>query len=264
VPELPDIEGFRRLVEARASSTRIIEVEVTNATVVRGLAPVELARALGDRTIERARRHGKWLFVETDDPTLVMHFGMTGALRWQAVAEPSLSSDRVVIVTSRGRLVFSDRRNLGTVTVAARHTPTEVVTGPLGPDALQIGRADLVTAMRSSRSTAKATLLDQSVVAGLGNMLTDEILWRACLDPARPSRSLCDADVAILHRAMRRVLHDAVRVGHIPRGPTWLSGARTDSSPTCPRCRAPLESRRLGGRTSFSCPHCQPHTRPDS
>ncbi|MCU1501984.1 MAG: formamidopyrimidine-DNA glycosylase [Ilumatobacteraceae bacterium] len=257
MPELPDVEGFRRLVAERACGATIVDVDVRDAKVLHRVSPEELGRALVGRRLRSAERQGKWLFVPTDGETLLVHFGMTGSLRWQPCDDAITARDRVLLLTDGGRLTYRDGRNLGTIAVANDVAEREAITGPLGPDALAVRGPELGALLRGSRRGVKVTLMDQTVVAGLGNMLTDEILWRARIDPARPCRSLDDAEVDELHGALRRVLREAVRAAHIPRGPSWLSGQRGVDDPTCPRCHRRLAWRRLAGRSSLWCPHDQ-------
>ena len=99
--------------------------------------------------------------------------------------------------------------------------------------------------------------MDQSVLAGLGNMLTDEICWRARVHPSKAIADLSDDELRRLHAAMKRTLSTAVRHGRIPGLPRWLTGVRNDPDPSCPRCGTRLRRGRISGRTSLWCPHCQ-------
>jgi formamidopyrimidine-DNA glycosylase len=110
----------------------------------------------------------------------------------------------------------------------------------------------------SGSSSIWTALMDQSVIAGLGNLLTDEICWRARLNPSRPVSSLDAGDVRRLHTTMKRVLGTAVRHGCVPSLPRWLKRVRDEPDPTCPRCGVRLVKNRIGGRTSVWCPRCQP------
>ncbi len=257
MPELPDVEGFRRLVDRHAVATTISDLLVRDARTVRNRTPEEARHLLGGRRIARAERYGKWLFVGTEGPTVVIHFGMTGALRWQAADGPLIAADRVVIATGAGSLCYRDPRNLGGIWVADAGASLAEITGPLGPDARAIDAVRLGEVLARSRRGLKVTLTDQSLIAGLGNMLSDEILWRSRLDPAGAAAGLDAAELDRLHRALRGALKDSVRAGHIPRGPTWLTGKRDAHDGTCPRCQRSLARRRIAGRSSLWCPHCQ-------
>jgi len=121
----------------------------------------------------------------------------------------------------------------------------------LGPDAGDVGAAELGRILSRSAAPLKARLMDQARLAGLGNLLTDELLWRAGLDPARPAGSLSPAEVRRLHRHLRRTLDELGARGGSHTGD--LQGARQRGS-MCPRDGAPLERRTIGGRTTYSCP----------
>ncbi len=254
MPELPDVEEFSRVVRTHAIGLAIRNVTVHDAKILRSTSPSELQTELHGRTICAARRHGKWLFIVTDAPELVVHFGMTGSLRWTLDVERQLA-DRLVIELGTSRLVINDPRNLATVAIVTSDAERRAVTGALGPDARTITRAELDEL--AGRRTLKTTLLDQSLIAGLGNMLTDEILWRSRLDPTRSGEDLSSEERHQLHRTLRHVLSRAVAAGHIPRGPTWLSSQRNQPQPTCPRCARPLAWRRIAARSSLWCPVCQ-------
>ena len=129
--------------------------------------------------------------------------------------------------------------------------------GPQGPDALGITLHTFSDALQGRQGRVKPTLMDQSVIAGLGNLLTDEICWQAMVHPSRPCRMDGDG-VRQLHKTMTRVLRTSVRHGLVPRLPRWLTGVRNDPDPSCPRCGTRLTRGRLNGRTSVWCPHCQP------
>ncbi len=129
--------------------------------------------------------------------------------------------------------------------------------GGQGPDALTVDRSGLDRLPAGRRARVKAGLIDQSVVAGLGNLLGDEILWRARVDPARPARDLDAGERDRLADALRGVLRDAVRAGCVPARPSWLTGHRDEPDPACPRCGGPLRPDRIAGRSTPWCPHCQ-------
>jgi formamidopyrimidine-DNA glycosylase len=142
---------------------------------------------------------------------------------------------------------MNDPRRLGGVVL-------EPDTGVLGPDALAVTPGQLAAALQGSVAPLKARLLDQSLVAGLGNLLVDEILWRAGIDPVRPAGSLPTEEVRHLHRHLRATVRRLLDAGgsHLGRLQTSrLRGGR------CPRDGAPLQRRTIGGRTTYSCPRHQ-------
>ncbi|HEY3941159.1 MAG TPA: DNA-formamidopyrimidine glycosylase family protein [Acidimicrobiales bacterium] len=257
MPELPDVEGFRRTA-ARAVAARIDTVEVTDPGVLRNSTPDELSRALARRSIEVPERRGKWLILPASGPAVVFHFGMTGSLHWQTEPSERHPHDRVTLRTGRGRLVYRDQRKLQGLWLAADTAAVDEIVGDLGPDALSLTARDLDAALSGQRRAVKAALMDQKVVAGLGNLTVDEILWRVCIHPQSRSDHLDAATRRRLHRAVGAVLRPAARAGHIPNGRGWLASQRSQPDPRCPRCGGRLAQIRVDGRRSLVCPRCQP------
>ncbi len=264
MPEFPDVEGFRTVLAEHGAGRRVEHVEVIDAGVLRNVSATHLSRSLCGRRFANPERHGKWLIARTDGPAVLMHFGMTGGLHWADSAEERHRHDRVVFTVDGGELRFRDMRKLQGITLAERPGDIERVLAGLGPDALGVGRADFGRALGKGdwpargRQAVKAALIDQSVIAGLGNLLADEILWRARINPRRPVRELGPADRARLHGQMRRVLHAAIPAGQVPARAGWLTGSRDTDGARCPRCAAALARGRVAGRGTIWCPRCQP------
>jgi formamidopyrimidine-DNA glycosylase len=255
VPELLEVEIYRLAAE-RVVGRTIESVVAPDAWFLkRGLTPVMVTVALEGATIEGARRRGKLLLLDTDGPVLGLRFGMTGRLivdGLAAVDQLEYSSirdepawDRFALgFAGGGSLRLNDPRRLGGVEL----DPDEEA---LGRDALAITPGQLAGALAGSRLALKARLLDQTRVAGVGNLLADEMLWRAGLDPARPAGSLDGNEVRRLHRALRRTLGQLGERGGSHLGD--LQQARQRGG-ICPRDGTPLERRTIGGRTTYSCP----------
>lgn len=261
VPELPDVEGFRRELAATLPRRRIRHVTVKDPGILRNTTAKAFARRLAGHRFGAPSRHGKWLMLPTDGPTLLIHSGMTGRPYYAADGAEEIGYERLVMSLDKGELRYADLRKLRGVWLADDDEDVAHVTGPQGPDALGLGlRAfrEVLTGKRKGSRSLKATLMDQSVIAGLGNLLTDEICWRARLRPTRRVAELDDDDVAALHRAMTQVLSTAVRHGQVPRLARWLTGVRDQPDPHCPRCGTRLDHGRVAGRTTLWCPRCQP------
>ena len=257
MPELLEVEQARALIEARALGRAIARVEAPDAWILkRGLTPTGAKRALRDRELVGARRRGKLLLVDTaDGPVLGLHLGMSGRILIddEAAGDPLIyGSNRDVPRWRRfglrfadgGSLYLRDPRRLGAVEL----DPDE---DRLGPDAPTLTRPQLAAILTRSRAPVKAVLMDQSRVAGLGNLLTDEALWRAGIDPARTASTLDADEVAALYRAIRTTLRVLGRRGGSHTGdhmPARFPGG------LCPRDGTPLERRTVGGRTTYSCP----------
>jgi formamidopyrimidine-DNA glycosylase len=257
VPELPDVEGFRRQLAGPLPGRRIRQVTVHDPGILRNIDADLLERQLAGHRFGAPRRHGKWLILPTDGPTLLVHSGMTGHPYYAADGDEAHKYERLVVALDRGELRYADLRKLRGVWLAGDEDEVAEAMGPQGPDALGLGLRPFRDVLAGRRGAVKPTLMDQSVIAGLGNLLADEICWRARIYPSRLVAGLDDRDVKALHAAMTRVLRTAVRHGRVPGLPRWLTGVRDAPDPSCPRCGTRLAHGRIGGRTSMWCPHCQ-------
>ncbi|MEU0965318.1 DNA-formamidopyrimidine glycosylase family protein [Streptomyces sp. NPDC005917] len=259
MPELPDVEGFREVLDSCGRGRCVQRVDVRDPGVLRGVTAQRLRREVEGRRLGPPRRHGKLLIAPVGDgPALVWHFGMTGELLCASAGDPVDRHDRIVLALDGERqLRYRDLRKLQGLRLAEGPDEVERILAGLGPDALGMEREDFVASLAERRGAVKAVLMDQSVIAGLGNLLSDEILWRARVAPGRPARELTESEARRVFTAMRRVLASANRAGRVPARRTWLTGRRDDDEPVCPRCGTRLCSRRLSGRRTVWCPNCQ-------
>lgn len=258
MPELPDVEGFRRYWSRYMTGRRVSRVEAPAPAIVRNRSAQALGRALSGRRFERPDRHGKWMIAATDGPTLLLHFGMTGGLHWSGGnGEPRHRHDRLVFVTPEGEMRYRNMRMLGGAWLARDEGELERIVGSLGPDAADLSAEELDALLEGRRGGTKATLMNQRVVAGIGNELSDEILWRARVHPARTVRDLSRRKRGKLVEATVDVLAASKRHGRIPRERGWLEEQRGRRDARCPRCDRPFRRTRIAGRTSYWCPNCQ-------
>ncbi|MFF5987530.1 Fpg/Nei family DNA glycosylase [Prauserella flavalba] len=260
MPELPDVEGFRRVFAGHAAGRRVRDVEVLDAGVLKGVGAETFREAVRGHRLGDPARHGKWLVSEVSGTgkAVLLHFGMTGSLDWAGDREPRHRHDRVVFTFPSGELRYRDMRKLTGLRLARDASEREEVLAGLGPDALSVSKAELGGLLSGLRRRLKPALTDQSVLAGLGNLLADEILWRARLHPRRSTTDLSSADVARLHARMGTVLRRSVEAGRVPPRPSWLTGRRDEPSGSCPRCGTTLSHGRVDGRGTVWCPRCQP------
>lgn len=257
MPELLEVEAYRRLADRTVGRT-IAAVDAPDAWFLkRGATPAMVRDALVGATIRGTDRRGKLLLVDLDGdrPRLGLRFGMTGRL----VLDGEAAIDRLEYASGRddpawdrfalrfadgGRLRISDPRRLGGVEL-------DPDVAALGPDAWMIRAPALRALLAGSDAPLKARLLDQARLAGLGNLLVDETLWRAGLDPARPAGSLTAEEVAALAARIRRTVALLDRRGGSHTGDLQAQRHRDGH---CPRDGAPLRRRTVGGRTTYSCP----------
>jgi formamidopyrimidine-DNA glycosylase len=259
MPELPDVEGFRRALAKGLTGRRVVDVTVLDPGVLRNRTPSQFTQQLTGRQFAEPARTGKWLILPTDGPSVLIHNGMTGRPYLADPGEELDRYDRLVITTDDGELHYSDLRKLRGVWLAATEPEVTNVIGPHGQDAWPISVAAFIDAMHGRQGQLKPTLMDQTVIAGLGNMLSDEVCWRAHLHPASSIPNLTDDELTRLAGQLRQVLRAAVRAGHIPRTRSWLNSRRDYPDPApCPRCGTTTCRTRIGGRTSLWCPRCQP------
>ena len=259
MPELPEVEAYRSLAVG-AVGRRIDDAVATDVRFVRGRTdPHALSDTLVGARFVAARRHGKLLVLDVEGGAhLGLRFGMTGRL----VLDGAVGVDRLVYSSDRvepawdrfvvsfadgGQLVVRDPRLLGGVEL----DPDEA---SLGPDALTITPAQLRAALAGSSVAVKSRLMDQRRVAGVGNLIGDEVLWRAGLAPERRAGSLSAAEHRRLHRHLRTTLDSL-----IARGGSHTGDLMPERRPEghCPRDGALLMRTRIGGRTSWWCPRHQ-------
>ena len=254
-----EVEAYRALAE-RALGRTIARVDAPDAWYLkRGLTPTAARQALGGHRFTAARRIGKLLLLDTDrGPVLGLHFGMSGRLVVDGTAGVDrlmYSSDRALDGWDRfavrfadgGDLRMRDPRRLGAVEL----DPDE---SRLGPDALALTPAELRRALTGSAAPLKTRLLDQSRLAGVGNLIADETLWRAGLAPTRPAGSLTPAELRRLHHHLRRTIADFIQRGGSHTGD--LMAAREPGA-SCPRDGRPLLRETVGTRTTYWCPYHQ-------
>ncbi|GAA2352431.1 Fpg/Nei family DNA glycosylase [Dactylosporangium salmoneum] len=259
MPELPEVESARAVLERHALRRRIVDVDDADTWVCRPHAPGDIRAALTGLTLTSANRRGKSLWCDTSGPTLGIHLGMSGRIVFASSDEGEVDGGdywergraqgdhrftRFALGFADGtRLLLIDPRRLGRVRL---DPPVE----RLGPDALDITPAQFRAALSRGTAPVKARLLDQEALAGVGNLLADETLWLAKVHPARPVDELTKAEVGRLHRGLRTALSTALSGGGVH---TLRVVSARRSSGVCPRCGAPMHRGTVGGRTTWWC-----------
>jgi formamidopyrimidine-DNA glycosylase len=255
VPELPEVERARALIEARALHREIAEVDDADTYVCRPHVPGEIADALTGTTLVAANRRGKAMWLETERGVVLgLHLGMAGkiVIDGAEAGEPKPDGpvlrpqwDRFTLhFADGGSLVLRDKRRLGRAVL-------DPVIERLGPDAAEVARAAFRERVGASSAPVKARIMDQSVIAGVGNLMADEALWQARLSPLRPAKLLHADELDRLRNAIRAANRSAQRKGGVHTG-ELIPHRRRDG--VCPRCGAALERATVGGRTTYWCP----------
>ncbi len=260
MPELPDVELYRRLVARQALHRTVSTVTVRSSKVLDGVSGRSLNTALRGRRFATAGRRGKYLFVDIDGgPLLRIHFGMSGAFAVRAAGEDDGRYDRVLFAfDDGGRLCYVSKRQLGSVALV-RSVDQAIEQLELGPDALEIPSDDFDTLVRSSSGMVKSLLMDQRKIAGIGNIYSDEILFQARIHPKTRCEHIDRRMRGRLWRAMHRVLETAIRQDALPgRMPRSFLLPRRAPGETCPRCGGKIRTVSASGRHAYLCPRCQP------
>lgn len=257
MPELPDVEHFRRYLKRYATGKQVRGVEVNDPDVLKNTRPQSLGRALKGRRFTEPERHGKWLLARTGGPSLLLHFGMTGTLEWTGSPDGPGPYDRVVLHLSGGDLRYRILRKFGGIWLARTRDREQEIVGPLGPDADVLDREGFEELLAGRRGAVKSTLMNQELLAGIGNELSDEILWTARIHPARRLAEFSRRDRDALFDAMEDVLRRSKRRGCIPREDGWFNSVRRRDAAPCPRCGTAVQKGTVGGRTAYFCPSCQ-------
>jgi len=261
LPELPDVETVARTLRREAVGRRIRRVRVLSPSTVRSPAPARFASRLHGKRIEQVGRRGKYLLFDLEGgQTLIVHLRMTGGFASASRTDPIHPHTRVVFAFNGEELRFVDQRRFGHMDlVSARDVPTFPGLGRLGVEPLEdaFTLRKFRTLLHGRRGTVKGFLLRQDVIAGIGNIYADEILFQARLLPWRPVESLRSAEAAHLHRAIRTVLRRATaRLSRYGMPAGELLKVRRDGG-VCPRCGRALRTATVAGRTSYYCPACQ-------
>jgi formamidopyrimidine-DNA glycosylase len=269
MPELPEVETVRRGLVPVLEGQRLVKVE-TRRSGLRVPFPKNFAKRLTGRRVLRLSRRAKYLLAELDGgETLVIHLGMSGRLA--VAASGSGKHDHVVFETDAARIVFSDHRRFGLMTLLETATLAEdKLFKDLGIEPLSGGfnGAFLVQALRNKKTPIKSALLDQKVIAGIGNIYACEALFRAGVSPKRQAAKVRPEAVAALAAAIKAVLREAIASGgsslrDYRKANGDLGGFQhrfkvydREGEP-CPVCGGTIKRLVQAGRSSFWCPACQ-------
>ncbi|MDN5769534.1 MAG: hypothetical protein L0H24_01395 [Microlunatus sp.] len=277
MPELPEVERARTAIERAGLNRKIAEVDDTDTWVCRPHPPGEIADALRGRRLVSAHRQGKTMWCETSGqgrsrtpgPTLGVHLGMSGRIViTQRGGTPTEGGDRLTgpyanaqddpnrkAIWDRFTIAFGDG---GSLALFDKRRLARVRLDPdlsrLGPDAQRVDRSDFVERVARGVAPVKARLLDQSVIAGVGNLLADETLWQAKISPRRPAGELSRTELNRLYRSLQNSTQAAIEHGGVHTGEIIeFRGVGRH----CPRCGTEMTVAGVGGRTTWWCPQVQ-------
>jgi formamidopyrimidine-DNA glycosylase len=273
MPELPEVETVRTLLEPVLVGRSFARVEIADPRLTRPHDPAEVAAELTGERVGAVERRGKYVVVRFESGrVLLIHLRMTGNLLH--VSGGALADDphrRAVVTLDNGSdVVYRDVRRFGTWLLVEPGELDAYLAERLGAEPLEraFTTSGLATRFASRRAPVKAVLLDQRTLAGLGNIYVDEALWRAQIHPLTPANDVPPDALPVLRRGIRA----ALRAGIARQGATLRDYRRPDGArgrmqdefkvygregEPCPRCGTPIEKLRIAGRGSWYCPSCQ-------
>ena len=260
MPELPEVEIYTRYFERHALRKKVVRIDVRDERILGDIRKETFVRRLRGRQFASVRRHGKHLFADAKDSWLHLHFGMTGDLLHGEAGEAEPRFPRVVFAFQGGSwLAYDDMRLFGLVELVA-DPDAYIAEHRLGHDPLdaRFTASRFARALDGRRGAVKSLLLGQEVVAGLGNLYVDEVLFERSIDPRRSGETLPEEERRALFTAMRRLMKTAIRQ-HERDGelPARSLIHHREAGARCPRCGGTIRRTVVYGRTTFYCPKHQ-------
>ncbi len=247
----------RDIVHRNLLNSKVLRAEVLDPRMLKDITPDALSKKLRNQEVVGTGRRGKNLFVCFNGGALYIHLGMSGSVSFREDTDQHSPHERLRIVVDRGVLIMDDPRRFGRFgwVRSMDHLISEY---DLGPDALTVPDKVFVSRLEGRKGSIKPLLLDQRVVAGVGNLYADEALFQERLHPSSKADTLSRTELARLGKRIRGVLETSLSVrtdfSQLPEG--YLLRDRREGAP-CPRCASDLVAIRVGGRTTILCPACQ-------
>ena len=259
MPELPEVDFFMKYLESTSLHKTISEVIVRSNEVLEDVGETELENMLASKEFLSSKRHGKYLFANVSGEFwLVMHFGMTGNLKYFKDLADDPKHGRLLISFDNGyHLAYDCQRKFGKIAVTPK-IEEFIDKKRLGQDALELDFQGFKEVMQKRRGGVKSTLLNQHVIAGIGNLYSDEIVFQAGVHPETKINRLGSQKLEDLFNDMQRVLKTALRnhanFGRFPE--SYLLRDRREGA-KCPRCGGKIQALKVSGRTAYFCSNHQ-------
>ena len=270
MPELPEVETTRRGVEPHVVGRRILSLTLHEPRL-RWRVPDSLPGRIAGQKIRVAGRRAKYLLIELESGTLLLHLGMSGSLRVLPAQTPRLAHDHFDLLLDSGQtLRFNDPRRFGSLHYTTEAVANHPLLARLAPEPFDkaFNTEYLWRVTRKRSVTIKQLIMNSALVVGVGNIYASEALFRAGVRPRRPARSLSREEITRLVRSIRTVLKQAIRTG----GTTLRDYVNADGDPgyfkqklfvyeragePCRKCRTPIRQLTQGQRSTYYCPRCQ-------
>ncbi|MGK7390251.1 MAG: Fpg/Nei family DNA glycosylase [Candidatus Cyclobacteriaceae bacterium M2_1C_046] len=258
MPELPDVESYKKYLDSHALNKKIDHVEVKDDSILKTSAQT-LRDKLKNQKLSESRRIGKNLLVKTDkDLWVVLHFGMTGYLEYFKVNGEAPKYSKVLFHFNNDHcLSFINKRKLGFVDLTDDIEKWRK-DKQLGPDALDLNLRDFREIIENKKSKIKTALTDQKAIAGIGNIYADEVLFQSEIHPEVNTNDLSDDEVKEIHKKLQQVMETSIKHDAQPDElPSHYLLHYRDEGEDCPKCNGKIKKITISGRSTYFCPSCQ-------
>ncbi|MFO7966405.1 MAG: DNA-formamidopyrimidine glycosylase family protein [Archaeoglobaceae archaeon] len=258
MPELPEVESFRQYMDSTSLGQAIRGVEVKNSLILEDITAEQLSTELRGKEFQNTVRHGKFLFAKAQELFLVFHFGMTGFFNYLKWSEVVPNHSRLFIdFDNENRLVYVSQRMLGRVALT-QSVEQYVKKKGLGPDALDMGFGSFKEQVKNRTGRVKYVLMNQKIIAGIGNIYSDEILYQTGIHPLTKFNELDGRTVKMLFDTLKKVLRVVIdKKAHLDELPSTYLIPHRYKGGMCPSCGDHLKTLNFSGRTSYYCPKDQ-------
>lgn len=261
MPELPDVEVFRRYFEQTSFHKKITRVQVREQDMLGEASLKTFRNRLQNSQFQATMRHGKYLFAETDNKDwLVLHFGMTGYIRYYTNEEETPKHSRLLLDFDNGsHLAYVCQRKLGLFDLTNDYRKyIEKKEFGIDPFRQKIDFSSFLEMIKGRRGTVKSTLMNQQLIAGIGNVYSDEILFQAGIHPGSQINKLDDGQLKTIFAKIKEVIEVAISKDVDPdRFPDSYLLPHRNAEEECPLCSGKIEKSTIAGRSSYYCPRHQ-------
>jgi formamidopyrimidine-DNA glycosylase len=257
MPEIPEVEAFRKIAKKNALNKTVKDVKVKEAALLEDITKKSFAKQLKGHKFTKTARHGKYLFMRINGKWLVVHFGMTGEFVFQDAEKDEPEYTKVRLDFPKDRLAYINKRKLGNLRIV-KSKKDFLDEKQVGPDSKRISFKTFYKIMQEKKGTVKGAFMDQHTIAGIGNEYSDEILFNSHIHPESKSENLKKSDWKKLYNQMKRILKKAIekRTKNEKLPKTWILRHREEQE-NCPRCDGKVKNKQIAGRSSYFCPKCQ-------
>jgi formamidopyrimidine-DNA glycosylase len=259
MPELPEVESFRKFIDKTSLHKKIEVVKLASPGMLLNTTEKELIKALIGNSLDETFRHGKFLFIRLEKKgALMLHFGLTGDVEYiKPGEEPPKKFALQLHFDNDADFFFTDTRKMGKIALV-ENIGEFIEKRGYGTDALKIKEKDFIALVHKKKVAIKTTLMDQKIVAGVGNEFSDEILHQTKIHPASITASLSEKQLKEIYKSMTAILKEAVKYNaDREKLNRYFFLDNRKAGLTCPDCKGKTEFQTIGGRSSYFCGKCQ-------